>query len=284
MAATPQVAIVGAGPAGKAAARELVKRELSVVLFEKEASSGGLMRFGYPSFRMPSAISERDARSLADLGIETKTGQELGRNLQLDELTRDYGAVLLTVGAPVPRRLGVSGENLTGVYDALSFLYASRIEQPLPIGRRVLVIGGGDTSVDGATTALQLGAKESVIVYRGTAEKLPAQATEVRFAKAQGVAFRFGTTVTKIERDDADRLTVHFADGSTEAFDIVIVAVGQELDASFLTALGLKIHPDGSTNQPKVFIAGGTLYGSNRLSHAILDGRRAAARIAEYLS
>ncbi len=326
-----RVAIVGAGPAGISAARELIKSGVAVTLFDKETASGGLKRYGYPSFRMPSSISEREAAQLAEQGVEFKGEAELGRTLQLADLERGYAAVLLATGAPVPSRLGIAGEDLPGVYDAPRYLYGSRTERPLPAGPRVLVVGGGDTAVDAATTALFLGADEALILVRRGEEGLAAQPHEIKYARDKGAAFRFWSVPTKIEPGATADGAAVMADGaavmaagtagvpagrtygslevpgslevtiattqlageppvlamtsqvSTERFDTVIVAIGQSRHLTFLQSLGLEVADDGTTNRPGVFVAGGTLYGSQRLAKAIIDGRRAAQQIAGYL-
>lgn len=282
---TKKVAIVGGGPSGKSAARELVKSGVAVTVFDREGASGGLMRYGYPSFRMPTAVSERDQANLAKSGVVFKSGQVLGESLFLDDLTRDFAAVLLAIGAPRPRRLGIPGEDLPRVYTALEFLRAARLDRPFPVGQRIVVIGGGDTAIDAATSALWLGADSAVIAYRGTEAGLKAQPHEVMSAKDKGVSFDFGGRPAAIV-ETADGLAVRLDKGShpvTLVADAVIVAIGQDPDPEIFAEFGLAVHPDGTTDRPGVFVTGGALYGSNRLSNAILSGRRAAAQIIEFL-
>jgi NADPH-dependent glutamate synthase beta subunit-like oxidoreductase len=278
----PRIAIVGGGPAGRAAARRLAEADVPVTLYDKEPEAGGLMRFGYPEFRMPTAAPRRDAAALKRLGVKFKFEQELGKTITLDRLTGQYDSVLLATGAPKPKRLGVPDEDLPGVYRTLDFLHAARVNQPLPIGRRVLVIGGGDTAMDAANTSRRLGSPDVTVMYRGSRAKLRALPHEIKRAESEGVKFKFNLAPQRIEQIGKS-LKVEATDGSMVEADTVIIAIGQETDTPFLKSLGLTVKPDGSTNHPKVFVAGGTLYGSNRLAKAILDGRRAADNLLKNL-
>lgn len=277
-----RVAIVGAGPAGRAAARELITAGIAVTIYDKEAEAGGLMRYGYPEYRMPETIPHRDAAELQQLGVEFKFKQELGKTLTLEELRQVFDAVLLTVGAPVPKRLGIPGEDLPGVYQVLGFLYADRINKPLKVGKKVLVIGGGDTAIDAATTAKGLGAGSVRIIYRRDRQHLKAQPHEIKRTLEAGVHFCFDRRPVRIEQaGNSLVLETIRPEGQPERLltDKIIIAIGQKTNTTFLKHLGLIVHHDGTTNQPDVFVTGGALYGSDRLAKAILSGRNAALRI-----
>lgn len=274
--AGPNIAVVGGGPAGKAAARELREAGIIVTIFEKEQALGGLMRYGYPSFRMPDEITDRDNAKLAETGIVVRTGQALGENLTIASLEREFDATILALGASKPIHLGVPGEDLPGVFPALELLYAARADQAPALGERVLVIGGGDTAVDAATTAKHAGARESVIAYRGDPDRRRTLPHEVKRAESMGVTFQYGAAPESIE-PVGDALVVRMDDGTDERWSSVVVAIGQGPDLEFLDSIGIRIaSPEGATNRPGVFVAGGTLYGSDRLKAAILDGRRSA--------
>lgn len=273
-----RVAVVGAGPAGRAAARELVTAGAAVTIYDREPQSGGLMRYGYPSFRMPDAISIREAEQLKQLGVTLKLRQELGKDVTLEQLLDGYEAVLLAIGSPVARRLGIPGENLPRVYTALEYLHASREDSPLTTGETVLVIGGGDTAIDAATTAVALGATDVTIAYRGPEAGLKAQPHEITYATERGVHFECNRTPAMFQ-ENAKRLKTVFQEGGELLADAVIIAIGQDRNSAFLASLGLIVRQDGSTDNPRVFVAGDTRYGSNRLAAAILDGRRAAKQI-----
>ncbi len=279
-----RIAVVGAGPTGKGAARVLSEAGQAVVVFDREPEGGGMLRYGYPAERMPDQISQRDTERLRGRGVRFEFGRELGRNLTLDELA-EYDAVLLAVGAVVPRRLGVLGEDLPEVHTALEFLKASRSTRPISPGRRALIVGGGDTSVDAATTALSLDATEAAILYRGLEDAIPAQERELETAHKNGVMIRPHSVVTKIESG----LRVHLASSSPatvtiEEWDTLIVAIGQAVDSGLFRKLGLTVHPDGTTDRPKIFVAGESRYGAGRLASAVKDAQRAGSRILDALA
>lgn len=270
-----QVAIIGAGPTGRAAARALAEAGATVTVLEKEAEAGGLMRYGYPAFRLPSRIPERDTRSLIELGVDFQFNVALGQDVTLDELERDYDAVLIATGAPVQRELGIPGEELANVWHSLDFLYALRTGQPIEVGKRMVVIGGGDTAMDVAVSAHKLKMKEVTVCYRNSIRALP---HEIKRAERNGAEFRGNLTAVRIDHG-SHGLTVSFQDNSSLEVDTVVIAIGQEQDSAFIKHLGLTVHADGTTDRPKVFLAGGTRYGSDRLAKAIQDGRRAAELI-----
>lgn len=280
-----KVAIVGAGPAGKAAARRLSGAGLAVTVFDREAEGGGLLRYGYPDARMPTGTSRRDTARLEALGVDFRFGQELGKDVTLAELETSHDAVLLAIGSTVPRRLGIPGEDLPGVYQARWLLHQARNGQPPKVGPRVLIIGGGDTSVDTATTALELGGTEVAILYRGALVDLRAQEREVAMARGAGVSIEERTTVQRITLA-AGRLAVALRkEGAslTAQADTVIVAIGQEINQALYDRVGVTVRTDGTTSRPNVFVAGESLYGPKLLAGAILDGRRAADQILAFL-
>lgn len=275
---TKPVAIVGGGPSGKMAARELVAGGATVVIFERESELGGLMRYGYPTYRMPTDVTARDALRLADLGIEFRTNWELGVNGSLDELMRDFDAVVLAIGASDPIKLGIPGEGLPNVWQALSLLHDLRSGSTSELGNRVLVIGGGDTAMDAATTSALGGADSVTVVYRGPEGALRALPNEVKRATQAGVQFMYLKTPLRIT-ESKRRLTVHFSDGSNLEADSVVVAVGQRT-GTLLTRLGITPAVDGiTTNRDRLYLAGGITHGSDRLAPALASGR-AAARAA----
>lgn len=281
--AAKRVAIVGSGPTGRAAARELAERSAAVTVFEKESEPGGLMRWGYPDLRMPLSITRRDVEALRGLGVRFEVEAELGRTVRLEDLERDYEAILITVGAPRPKRLNIPGEDSPGVHNALEFLHAAREDRPLPTGPAVAVIGGGDTAVDAAVTAAKHGAERVTVMYRGSAEQALVQPHEFKRSQEAGVAWRYQAQPMKIAATDNGLLvTLDGVDESSQGpkrFNSVIVAIGQETDSGLLKTLGLTMSANGSTNHPKVWLAGGSRYGSDRLAKAIQDGRAVAKQL-----
>lgn len=275
---TKRVAIVGGGPAGKMAARELVAAGVGVTIFEREPELGGLMRYGYPTYRMPTDVTARDALRLADLGIEFRTNWELGTNGSLDELVADFDAVILAIGASVPIRLDIPGEDLPGVWPALALLHDLRSGSTSELGERVVVIGGGDTAMDAATTSALGDARSVTVAYRGAEGTLRALPNEIARAEQAGVRFTYDKTPRQI-REHGTALQVEFADGSQETAEAVVVAVGQRA-GRLLSTLGVQPAADGiATDRDGVYLAGGIAHGSDRLAPALASGRAAARAV-----
>jgi NADPH-dependent glutamate synthase beta subunit-like oxidoreductase len=281
--APKSVAIVGGGPAGKAAARELAHAGISVTIFEKEAEVGGLMRYGYPTYRMPEDVTQRDALRLAEMGITFRTNWELGQDGSLDELVKDFDAVIMAVGAPTPVALDIPGENLPGVWQAIDLLHDLRAGSVTDRGERVVVIGGGDTAMDAATTSALGGAKHVTVAYRGTPELMRALPNEIDRAQQAGVKFAYGKVPERITATGRG-LQVTFVDSESLGADTVVIAIGQR-PSKLLAALGLAPGDTrATTNRPGVFLAGGAAYGSDRLAPALASGRAAAAAVLNYLA
>lgn len=279
-----RVAIVGAGPAGTAAARELQTAGIQVTIFEREAEGGGLLRFGYPVFRMPTAVSVRTTERLQELGVEYRFGSTLGKDISPAELERDYDAVILALGAPQSKHLGIPGEELPGVWPALRFLHEARSQESFPVSGEVIVIGGGDTAVDSATTALFQGADTATIIHHRPEGTLAAQEREVTAALAKGVRFMYNQIAERFEQADRLRAVYATPEGEvTHDADLIIVAIGQFRPTDWLRDLGIIVHDDGTTSHPTMFVAGDSHYGANMLADAIKDGRAIAERVKALL-
>lgn len=279
-----RVAIVGAGPAGKSAARLLLAAGFAVTLFEAEPEGGGLLRYGYPESRMPARTSQRDTSRLQALGAEFRFGERLGETIALSDLAENYDAVLLAIGASRSRRLKVPGETLPGIHLAREFLYAARTKSPLSVGSRVAVIGGGDTAVDVSTTALDQGAEQVTIYHRGATDELRAQEREVAMARGAGVRLVAETSVREITVSEGALQLAWHDDTPPVVVDTIIVAIGQEIDVEAWAKFGLSVKADGSTSWPTVFVAGESLYGADLLARAILGGREAGQHLVDFLS
>jgi glutamate synthase (NADPH) small chain len=194
-----KVAIVGSGPAGLAAAGDLVQRGHEVTVFEALHEVGGVLIYGIPSFRLPRDIVRSEVHNLRRMGVEFQTNVVVGRTVTIDELFAEgYDAVFVATGAGLPHFLGVPGEQLNGVYSAnewltrVNLMSASRFpEFDEPVfdcrGRDVAVVGGGNTALDGIRTALRLGARKAYVIYRRSEKEMPARIEEVRHAKEEGV-------------------------------------------------------------------------------------------------
>jgi 2-oxoacid:acceptor oxidoreductase delta subunit (pyruvate/2-ketoisovalerate family) len=297
------VAIVGAGPAGLSAAYHLVRLGYGVTVYDEAEKPGGMLRQGIPAYRLPREVLDRQIQRIASMGVEFRTGIRLEGDLGRREL-RGYDAVLLATGAHRSRPLGVPGADGPGIMPGLEFLKAvNRGERP-DIGHRVAVIGGGNTAMDCARTALRLGS-DPVVVYRRTREEMPAIATEIDEAMAEGIELVFlaapesfhhqggrlrGMHLTRMELGEPDetgrRRPVPLHDGGFALeVDTVLVATGEEIEPDVLPEeLGrergaVEVDELGATGMP-TFFAGGDLAGTERtVADALGSGKRAAMGI-----
>ena len=182
-----RVAIIGAGPAGLAAAQKLAYAGFGVTIFEAHPYAGGMVGGAIPSYRLPQAEIDQDVKILEELGVEIRYGKKAGVDFTLAELRADgYGAIFVAVGAQLAKRLNLPGEESEGIIDALLFLRSVREENPVPIGERVGVIGAGDTAMDCIRSAYRLGSKVTLI-YRRTIDQMPADREEIRGAIEEGI-------------------------------------------------------------------------------------------------
>ncbi|MFI5354171.1 MAG: FAD-dependent oxidoreductase [Desulfobaccales bacterium] len=306
------VAVVGGGPAGLMAAYELRLKGYRVTLFEAEAHLGGALRLYVPAYRLPREVLDRETGLLKKLGVEVRLRTRLGRDVQLEELRRDFAAVFLAVGCHKSLLLEAAGEQLSGVWYGLDFLKTVNSGNPPEVGPRVAVIGGGDTALDAARTARRLGAREVHILYRRTAALMPAMEAEVTAAQREGVQFHFltlpfrilgdgrvrGLMSRKAELGEPDakgrRRAVPVAGSEhTMEVDTVIIAVGQTADFRFFgpglgfdTSSKAKLDTDPvclATPIPGVFAGGDLTTGPGTAVAAFAAGRRAALAIEAYL-
>ncbi|NLG27209.1 MAG: FAD-dependent oxidoreductase, partial [Chloroflexi bacterium] len=308
-----KVAIVGGGPAGLTAARDLATLGYAVTVFESKPRLGGMLRYGIPDYRLPPAALDQDIQRILDLGVEARTGVRVS---DLEALRREYGAVLMAIGAHRSTSLRVEGEALPGVYTAVDFL--ARVNAAgdpavgaLPqVGKRVVVVGGGNTAMDAARCARRLGA-EVTLVYRRSRAEMPAYAFEVAEAEAEGVALNLLTNPVRIlgqdavtgielvrmalgEPDESGRRRPVAVDGSNYVLeaDSVILAIGQSPDTDGLPR-ALNVTRQGSlaydaeslaTSLPGVFAAGDAATGPRSAIEAVGMGHRAAESIHRFLS
>ena len=207
-----KVAVAGSGPAGLTAAAELAKFGYRVTLFESLSSSGGVLRYGIPEFRLPRKILDRETGYIGSLGVEINYNVLIGRTFTIEDLFKDgYEAIFIGTGAGLPYFVGIPGENLNGVYSANEFLTRVNLmhayefpkyKTPVRVGQRVAVVGAGNTAMDCVRVAKRLGAKDAMIVYRRSEREAPARLAEVEHAKEEGIEFRFLTAPLKIEGND----------------------------------------------------------------------------------
>lgn len=204
-----KVAIVGSGPAGLSAARELALLGYSVTIFEKDAEAGGLDTYGIVSFRLPKRISYWEVEQVKSVGVTIQTNTTVGQDISLKELQDSYDAVILAVGMANVPTLGIPGEDAQDVYDAIDFVKATKsgtLSEDIN-GKRGVVIGAGNTAIDGATCAVRLGASNVKILYRRTETEMTAYDFEYTFAKQDGVEFRWLHSPTQILQDENGQVT-----------------------------------------------------------------------------
>lgn len=306
-----KVAIIGAGPAGLTAAVDLVRRGYEVTVFEKQPLPGGMMMYGIPDYRLPQDVLQREIQeNVINLGVQLRPNMALGRDFTLESLRQEgYDAILLAIGCWESVPLEVPGSDAEGVIDAIEFLQKAKTQQAAEIGKRVAVIGGGDTAIDSARSALRLGAEEVYLVYRRTEEEMPAHPGEIEEAHQEGVQFRFLAAPKEIivqngrvaglvcqqmrlgEFDRSGRRRPEPVEGAefTLSVDTVIPALGQRIAREGLevaTSNGkLKVEPRTlRTNVPYVFAAGDAIEGPMTVVDAIADGHKAAQAIHSFLS
>lgn len=317
-----KVAIVGSGPAGLTAAADLARLGYKVTIFESLHKAGGVLSYGIPEFRLPKAIVQEEVEYIKSLGVEFKPNYVIGRIKTLDALAEEFDAVFLGTGAGLPRFMGIEGENLNGVYSANEFLtrvnlmkaYDPEYDTMVRIGKKVVVVGGGNVAMDSARSALRLGAEEVNVVYRRGEEEMPARREEVEHAKEEGIVFRFLSNPTRVlgddkfnvagiecikmelsEPDESGRRSPVSIDGSEFTFeaDVVIIAIGTSPNPIIFkgsegleqSRRGTVVAEDenGATSKPGVFAGGDVVTGAATVISAMGAGKKAAKAIDEYL-
>ncbi|MEE9503888.1 MAG: FAD-dependent oxidoreductase [Thermodesulfobacteriota bacterium] len=309
----PKVAIVGSGPSGLTAAQDLTFLGYPVTVFEALPTPGGMMLTGIPSYRLPKEILAEEIQEILDLGIELKVNTPIGKDLSLDGLKqKGYQAVYMAVGAQASRRLSIEGTDLEGVLGGVEFLKDISLGRPPAIGKKVVVIGGGNVAVDVSLSALRQGAEEVEMFCLEKREEMPAHEWEIEDALEEEVKvncswgpMRFEGSKGNVTGVSFKRCTAVFdAEGKFTPFydenettstsaDTVIVAIGQAADLSFLgeensleTFRDSAINADEvtlETNLPGVFAGGDGVTGPKSVVEAIFHGHEAAISIDRYL-
>ena len=272
-----RVAVVGAGPAGLACARDLRRFGHDVTVFEAKDQPGGLNTYGIAEYKLKAAIALAEVQDILDLGVELKTGATIG---SLDKLLTDYDAVFVGIGLGSTKRLGIPGEDLPGVVDALTFIEHLKTHpyRETTVGRQVVVIGAGNTAIDAVTQAKRLGATAATIVYRRSEADMPCYHYEYELAKRDGCGFRFNAAPQRIIGNGSggvSGLEVR-TDGGSETIpcDMVIVAIGQ----------GARAELTWPKDHAKVFVGGDCANGGAEIVNAAAEGVAAAKRIDDMLA
>lgn len=318
-----RVAIIGSGPAGLACASDLAKLGYEVTVFEALHEIGGVLVYGIPEFRLPKkGVVAKEIESVRSLGVKFETDVIVGRTVTIDSLMDEEGfdAVFIGSGAGLPRFMGIEGENLNGVLSANEFLtranlmraYDEEYDTPIYVGKRVVVVGGGNVAMDAVRTAKRLGA-EATIVYRRSEAELPARVEEVHHAKEEGIEFRMLTNPTHVIGDEKGwvkginclKMELGEPDASGRRSPIEVAGSDFEIECDVvIMALGTSPNPliaattdnletsrrgcivadeAGRTTRPGVFAGGDAVTGAATVILAMGAGRKAAAAIDEYL-
>lgn len=275
-----KVAVIGGGPSGLTCAAFLAKNGIDVTIYERYNYLGGLLVYGIPDFRLPKEKVKQTVDEILNLGIKVKYNMELGKNFKLDDIINEYDAIFLGIGANKSTKMGVEGEDLSGVYGGNELLeYKSH---PGYEGKTVAVIGGGNVAMDCARTIKRLGAKEVKIIYRRAREQMPAENKEIEDAKKEKIEFLFQNNIVKIigdkkvekleliktklvEKETDPRPVPVNVEGSNYIIDVdyVIMALGSKPE-DYVKDLNLNLNKWGNievnenyqTSNPKIFAAG----------------------------
>jgi glutamate synthase (NADPH/NADH) small chain len=292
-----RIAVVGAGPAGLACAFVLARRGNDVVIHDARPAAGGLNEYGLAAYKMAGGFAQAELDWLLQIGgITLQLDWQLQTAAQLQALRDGFDAVFLAVGLARTPHLGIPGEALQGVRDAVDFIAELRqAADPatVPVGQRVVVIGGGMTAIDAAVQSKLLGAESVHMVYRRGPETMGASLAEQHWAQTRGVTLHHHLTPVEIVGSGAQITAVRFArtgsDGGSASFaaDVVLRAIGQKLDDTVFTAAGLTLQAgrvvaddDGRTGVPRLYAGGDCRAGGRDLTvEAVEDGKRAAAAI-----
>ena len=306
-----KVAVVGAGPAGLSCAHVLSREGVDVAIYEKENEGGGLMTYGIAAYKVTPQFCKEEVDYILSIGgIEIKYNQELGRNISLETLRKEYDAVYMAIGVGLARQLEIPGEDLEGVTDAIGFIYDIRTKgySEVPVGDKVAVIGMGMTAIDAATQAKRLGATEVTMLYRRTQEEMPCTEVELDIAKLDGCNIiwlaapkevigengkvkALRASVMKLGEPDASgrRSPISTGEEFTLEVDMVIKAAGQTPFEQLIKDIQLD-HQHGkikineqATNLKGVFAGGDCVNGGKEVVDAVQAGKDGAAAILQYL-
>ncbi len=303
-----KVAVIGGGPSGLTAAVFLRKNGYKVTIYEKQKDLGGILKRGIPEFRLSNEIVEKTIEQILALGIDVQCEKELGKNLYLVDLKKEYDAIYLAIGANVPRKMMIEGEELEGVYGGNSLL--ENQNHPDYTNKKVAIIGGGNVAMDCARTIKRMGAEQVVVIYRRSEAEMPAESKEISDAKKEGVEFLFLNNIVKIlgtnkvekieciktelvQKEEETRKSPVNIENSNYILnmDYVVMAVGGEVDKDLIekcnisttTKKYVQVNENNQTSDEKVF-AGGDVVGQNStVAWAASDGKNVASKIIKFL-
>ncbi|MBA7689396.1 NADPH-Fe(3+) oxidoreductase subunit beta [subsurface metagenome] len=304
------MAIIGAGPAGLSAAWDLALEGYQVTVFEALPVAGGMLAVAIPEYRLPNDILSKEVQEIENLGVDIRLNTPVS---DVESLLKDgYKAVFIATGAHKGEKMGIPGEDLGGVYDAIEFLREVNLGKEVQVGKRVAIVGGGNSATDSARVALRKGAEKVHIFYRRERKDMPAIPEEIEAAEEEGINFHFLTAPTRIlgneegvnglecirmelrEFDRSGRRTPNPVAGSEYVVDtdMVIEAIGQRPDTSFIKHNEIKMGRGGrvvadrrtlATGRKGIFAGGDAVTGPQTVIEAIAAGQRAASSIKRYL-
>jgi NADH-quinone oxidoreductase subunit F len=308
--AAKKIAIIGAGPAGLSCAYFLARLGYKPKVFEAASRPGGMMAQTIPAYRLPREILAREVRMIERLGVDIECNKALGPDFTVESLKEEgYEALFLAVGAPEGLRLGLPGEEAEGIYEAMTFLRDYNIRGSVPVGKHVVIIGGGNAAIDAARTAARLDAESVTVLYRRTREQMPAYEEEIEEAEAEGVKLQLLTSPEEIVVEDGRVIGIRCRPmelgsfdrsgrrrpvaGEAEDFivpcDQVIAAIGQSVDLpGMLGETALNVQRNGyvatnaltkQTSEEWIFAGGDVSTGPSSVIEAVADGEKAAAGI-----
>ena len=317
-----KIAVIGSGPAGLSFAGEMVRYGYEITVFEALHELGGVLRYGIPEFRLPKKIVDSEIKKLQQKGVKFVTNTVIGKTISVNELKKQgFAGIFVGTGAGLPKFMNIKGENLNGVFSANEFLTRVNLmhatnaysDTPLLTAKNVMVVGGGNTAMDAARTALRIGSEHVTIVYRRSQEEMPARVEEVRHAMEEGIEFmnlhnpieyhqdeqgRVNQAVLQVmelgEPDESGRRSPVPIEGQTKtiAVDMVIVAVGVNPNPIIpQTTTDLNISKKGTietdehlqSNIPMLFAGGDIVRGGATVILAMSDGRKAAQQMHQQL-
>lgn len=318
-----KIAVVGSGPAGLSFAGDMARRGYEITVFEALHQIGGVLKYGIPEFRLPNSVVDNELQALTKLGVHFVPDTVIGKTLGYDDLLgMGFDGIFVASGAGLPRFMGIPGENLINILSSNEYLTRINLMHggtpgyatPVPRGKRVAVIGGGNTAMDSVRTALRMGAEKAFLVYRRSEEEMPARREEVIHAKEEGVEFmtlanpieylgdeRGHVTAMKIQRmqlgepDESGRRSPVPVPGAIDEVpvDVVIVSVGvspnplipDSIDNLEVTRRGtISVDENMQSSLPLIFAGGDIVRGGATVILAMGDGRHAAASMHRYLS
>lgn len=283
-----KVACIGAGPASLACAAELRKHGLAVTIFDKRPQPGGLNTYGVAQYKFTPGDAAREVELVRATGVEFRSGVAVGQDVLIEDLEKEFAAIFIGIGLGATQPLGIPGEHLPNVVNALEFIAAYKHAEPMHVGHEVAVVGGGNTAIDAGVAAKYLGAAHVSILYRRAEANLSAFAFEYEHARNSGIQFVWNARPINITAN-----TVECDDGRIIPAQTVIVAIGQSRLLETLEKIRtIKLNngrvvvnaATGQTDDPKYFAGGDCVNGGREVVDAAAEGKRAAQGILQWLT